>query len=215
MSIANAYTAWAPRYDSHPNVTRDLDHQVTRQLLAAERPVLVVEAGCGTGKNTPFFAQIAQRVQALDFSPGMLELARRHAPAAQVRFQQADLQVPWPCAAHSAQLISFNLVLEHVQDLALVLRHAAQVLAPGGKLFISELHPFKQYQGSQARFVDAAGSEVKVTAFTHHISDFIGAAAHCGLRLHRLNEWWHADDSPQGVPRLLTLLFQSTENTTA
>jgi malonyl-CoA O-methyltransferase len=79
---------------------------------------------------------------------------------------------------------------------------------PGGRIFISELHPFKQYQSSQARFLNADGQEVKVQAYTHHVSDFFGAAGECGLVPVRFNEWWHPDDQAGSVPRLATFLFQ-------
>jgi malonyl-CoA O-methyltransferase len=86
----------------------------------------LVEAGCGTGKNTRHFSQIAAEVHALDFSAGMLAVARRRVPTPHVHFHQADLSAAWPCRANSAQLVSFNLVLEHIQGVAGVLRKAAR-----------------------------------------------------------------------------------------
>lgn len=208
MSISKAYSAWAPNYDADRNLTRDLDAEVTRQLVGDDRIPVVVEAGCGTGKNTSYFSRIADEVHALDFSEGMLAVARSRVTSPNVLFQQADLTSDWPCAAKRAHLVSFNLVLEHIESLAPVLRKATDRLVPGGRLFISELHPFKQYQSSQARFLDATGHEVKVQAYTHHISDFLKAAEECGLELVRLNEWWHPEDQPGSVPRLATFLFR-------
>lgn len=208
MSIANAYSAWSASYDADCNRTRDLDAEVTRRLLGHECLPVVVEAGCGTGKNTGHFASMADLVLALDFSEGMLAVARRRITAANVRFQQADLCAEWPCPANLAQLVAFHLVLEHIEDLAPVFGQAARTLAPGGTVHVSELHPGKQYQGSQARFLDAEGRQVQVQAYTHHISDFIRAAGVSGLVLRRLDEWWHHEDSPGGVPRLVTFQFQ-------
>ncbi len=108
-----------------------------------------------------------------------------------------------------ADLVSFNLVLEHVQALAPVLQQAARALKPGGRVLVSELHPFKQYQHSQARFMGEDGVEVRIPAYTHHVSDYTTAACVHGLRLADVQEWWHAEDTPQGVPRLLTLCFQA------
>jgi malonyl-CoA O-methyltransferase len=73
---------------------------------------------------------------------------------------------------------------------------------------ISELHPFKQYQNSQARFTDALGQEIKVQAYTHRVSDFFRAAEEVGLALVKFNEWWHPEDPARSVPRLATFLFQ-------
>lgn len=208
MSIADAYSTWAPRYDTDRNPTRDLDAEVTRRLLGQPRVPVLVEAGCGTGKNTDFFGQIASEVLALDFSAGMLDVARVRVSAPHVAFRQADLREAWPCPPARADLVSFNLVLEHIEDLSSMMRQAERALAPNGRVFVSELHPFKQYQGSQARFHDASGHEIKVSAFTHHVSDYIGAARACGLALTRFDEWWHPEDAAGAVPRLATFVFE-------
>jgi malonyl-CoA O-methyltransferase len=208
MSIPEAYSAWAPSYDSNRNLTRDLDATVTRRLLKDNRVPVMVEAGCGTGKNTGYFSQIADQVHALDFSEGMLAVARSRVASPNVTFQQADLTSDWPCPAESAHLVSFNLVLEHIESIAAALRKAVHCLVPGGRIYISELHPFKQYQSSQARFIDTAGKVVKVQAYTHNISDFFNAAEECGLQMVSFNEWWHHEDKVESVPRLATFMFQ-------
>lgn len=206
MDIQASYTDWAATYDSDRNLTRDLDGAVTRELLAGRRPRSVLELGCGTGKNTPFLAGIARQVQALDFSAGMLAQARAKVAAANVRFALADLTRPWPCADQSADLIVVNLVLEHLADLDRFFGEARRVLLAGGRMLISELHPFRQYQGSKATF-QRGEAAVEIPAFVHHISEFLAAAATHGLTLAQLKEYWHADDQGK-PPRLLTLLFE-------
>ncbi len=208
MNIAGAYSSRAASYDSDRNLTRDLDREVTRTVIGPGLIPIVVEAGCGTGKNTRYFSQVAAKVDALDFSSGMLEVARTNVSAPNVHFHQADLCADWPCPSDYANLISFNLVLEHIADLAEVLQRASRVLVPGGRIFISELHPFKQHQSSQARFLDAEGTEIRVRAFVHSISEYVGAAQTCGLQLVRFDEWWHPGDQRSGVPRLATFVFQ-------
>lgn len=216
LAVDAAYTAWAASYDRDPNRTRDLDAEVARQLVGPASAVvpgplgLVVEAGCGTGKNTVHYAALARRVLALDFSAGMLDVARARVAAPQVQFAQADLQADWPAAAQDADLVCFHLVLEHMAQLAPVLARAARALRPGGHLLVSELHPFKQYLGGQARFQDPQGREQRIPAHVHHVSDYTAAAQGCGLQLLRLDERWHADDDPGGVPRLLCLVLRRT-----
>ena len=206
MNIDAAYTRWADRYDSDRNLTRDLDRTVMEQMLAGRPFPTILEVGCGTGKNTPFLAELGGRVTAVDFSPGMIAQAKAKITAPNVTFQVADITQPWPTADAAFDLITFNLILEHIADLPFVLAEASRSLAAGGQLFISELHPFKQYQGSQARFVRDEATTL-IPAFTHHISDFLTAAALSGLTLTSLNEWWHeADDGKP--PRLVTFWFQ-------
>ena len=84
--------------------------------------------------------------------------------------------------------------------------NVAAVLKPGGYLYISELHPFKQYNGSKARFDTAEGTQV-VTCFNHHITDFTNAAKANGFNLVSMNEYFDEDDRGT-IPRLLTLLFR-------
>lgn len=205
LSIRDSYTRWSLTYDHDRNWTRDLDREVTRQVLGGRSFSTALETGCGTGKNTPFLAQIAARVTALDFSPGMLAQARRKVRAGNVDFAVADLTRRWPCASQWAGLVACNLVLEHIQDLAFIFAEAERALTPGGSFFVSELHPFRQYQGIQANF-QQAGETVAIPAYVHHLSDFLSAAGGCGLALRDLQEWWHAEDRGK-PPRLVTLMF--------
>lgn len=204
--VQQAYDAWSVTYDVDDNLTRDLDRTVMEQMLAGRPFPTILEVGCGTGKNTPLLAKNGQRVMAVDFSPGMIAQAKAKITAPNVTFQVADITQPWPTANAAFDLITFNLILEHIADLSFVLAEASRSLAAGGQLFISELHPFKQYQGSQARFVRDEVTTL-IPAFIHHISDFLAAAAPGGLTLTALNEWWHEADEGK-APRLVTFWFQ-------
>lgn len=85
---------------------------------------------------------------------------------------------------------------------------AARCPAPGGTVFVSEFHPFRQYQGGKARFVDGNDSTQQIDAFVHHVTDFLDAAAATNLHLTSLREWWHDEDHGK-PPRLITFEFQS------
>lgn len=207
MSIEASYNEWSAVYDTNRNRTRDLDAQVMKDRFSLHRFRNAIELGCGTGKNTALLEQVADAVHAFDFSEGMLSRARTRVTSPHVKFARLDLnQTDWPIPTGSADLATFNLVLEHLPSLAPVLARAAACLSVGGILHVSELHPFRQYEGTQARFEGANGSEVKVEAFTHHVSEFIDAGQRAGLRLVKLNEWWHDEDAGR-PPRLLTLEF--------
>lgn len=203
--IQTAYTQWAATYDTDRNLTRDLDQLVTRATLAERHYRSILELGCGTGKNTRLLAEIGGRVHGLDFSAGMLAQARTKGFGPTVTFSEADLTQPWPCADQSVDLVTCNLVLEHIADLAFIFAEAARTLAPAGHLFICELHPFKQYLGSKAAFQQDQ-ERIELPAFVHHISEFLDAAARTGFTLTSLKEWWHADDR-QTPPRLVSFMF--------
>jgi hypothetical protein len=81
-------------------------------------------------------------------------------------------------------------------------------LKPGGRFFICELHPVRQYQGAKAKF--RAGRETtEIDAFVHHISDFISAGMQSGFALNSFDEWWHQEDQNE-VPRLVSFMFGKT-----
>jgi ubiquinone/menaquinone biosynthesis C-methylase UbiE len=206
MNIQDAYTDWAATYDLDRNLTRDLDEIVTRETLANLRCNSILEIGCGTGKNTALLAQIGQRVSSFDFSPGMIEKARAKVSLDHVTFELADITQPWPCEDQSINLVVCNLVLEHIRDLSFIFSEASRVLVKTGRFFVSELHPFRQYQGTQANF-QRNSETTQIPAFVHHISDFFAAAAANDLKLVQVNEWWHEEDQNK-PPRLVSFMFE-------
>jgi malonyl-CoA O-methyltransferase len=207
MSIQNAYDRWSQTYDSGDNLTRDLDRQVMSRTLTGRRFRSILEIGCGTGKNTVLLVQVAERVHALDFSPGMIEKARAKVRAENVTFSLADLTRRWPCEDRAYDLVVCNLVLEHIRDLSHIFSEAFRVLADGGTFLVSELHPFRQYEGKKARF-ESGKDKIEVDAFVHHISEFVNRASGQGLSLLKLDEWWHDQDPPGRPPRLVSFVFE-------
>jgi ubiquinone/menaquinone biosynthesis C-methylase UbiE len=205
MNIQEAYTDWSATYDLDRNLTRDLDQLATRETLSNLSFKSVLELGCGTGKNTALLAQIGEHVLALDFSEGMIEKAREKLSFDNVTFAAADITQPWACEDQSIDLVTCNLVLEHVRDLPFIFSEVSRVLVESGQLFISELHPFRQYQGTQANFLRNQ-QRTEIQAFVHHISDFFAAAAANDLKLVQMKEWWHEEDQDK-PPRLVSFVF--------
>lgn len=205
MNIQDAYNEWSEIYDSNVNHTRDLDAEVTRLLLKGRRFPSILEIGCGTGKNTGFLATLGDTVLAFDFSENMLAKARQKVTASHVRFERVDITQPWNCPSDSFNLITCNLVLEHIQDLNHIFAQAARTLRNGGQFLVNELHPFKQYGGTKARF-ERGADIVEVDVFIHHISEFIHAAEANGLKLIKFDEVWHGEDAGK-PPRLVSFVF--------
>lgn len=193
MRVHQAYDEWASTYDSDRNLTRDLDALVIRKTLSRLRPGSALELGCGTGKNSVFLARISKELHALDFSEGMIAQAKVRVRGPHVSFALADLSKRWPRRERSADLLVCNLVLEHIEELRHIFAEAHRVMRPGAMFFVSELHPFRQYQGKQANFQGRQGA-VRVPAFVHNISEFLNAAEEVGFALVKLDEWWHKED---------------------
>ena len=208
MNIQDAYNEWSDIYDANVNLTRDLDAQITRKILAGRRFESILEIGCGTGKNTVFLSEIGKQVLAFDFSEKMIAKAREKVTVPHVRFEMADITQPWICTDSSFDLITCNLVLEHIKNLDHVFAEAARTLQRGGRFLVNELHPFKQYGGTKARF-ERGADVVEVNVFVHHISEFIHAAEKNGLKMVRFDEVWHEDDEGK-PPRIASFLFEKS-----
>ncbi len=205
-AVAGAYDRWAAVYDSDRNATRDLDALVLREsdLRVENRDVL--ELGCGTGKNTTWLADRARHVTALDFSEGMLAIARRRVHQANVSFARHDVRDPWPADDASVDVVVGNLVLEHVRDLGPVFEETHRVLRAGGVAYFCELHPDRQARGGQAQFTDGAtGERVLVAAHTHTVDEFRRDAERAGLVIESLTPHVETGAPAGAPPRLLVL----------
>src|SRR5258705_5924495 len=208
--VADAYDRWSRQYDDDQNATRDLDAFVLRQVPLHLAGARVLEVGCGTGKNSAWLVSQARELIALDFSPGMLDVARRRVRSSAVRFVEHDITRSWPADAGSVDVVVGNLVLEHVRDLAPVFREAARVLRVGGQLYFCEVHPYRQLRGGQAHFVDVRTDEtVHVAAYRHTVSEYVTQALAAGFNLRALGEWLEPGAEPGTPPRLLSLLLEN------
>jgi ubiquinone/menaquinone biosynthesis C-methylase UbiE len=205
-NVQAAYNQWANQYDTNQNRTRDLEAVSLRETLAQRDLGAVLEIGCGTGKNTEWLVTKADTILSVDLSEEMLAKAREKVQDAKVDFVQADITAPWEFAAGKAfDTVVFSLVLEHIEDLEMIFEKLRTVVHKGALVYIGELHPFKQYAGTKARFDTEEGTQV-VTCFNHHISDFTGAASAQGFQLLNVREYF--DDADKStIPRILTLSF--------
>ena len=209
MDIRHAYNIWAEQYDTNTNKTRDLEAFALRDNLARIYFDNCLEIGCGTGKNTEWLITKAKKVVAVDLSEEMLLRAKAKIKSKKVQFLQADINQPWTFATPKFDLVSFSLVLEHIENLDPIFEKAANSILSNGYLYIGELHPFKQYTGTKARFDTEEGQQI-VTCFNHHISDFTLTAKKYGFEIVNLKEYFD-DKDHQAVPRILTILFRKTQ----
>jgi ubiquinone/menaquinone biosynthesis C-methylase UbiE len=206
VTIRQSYDDWADQYDRDENRTRDLESYAQREALGHYRVENCLEIGCGTGKNTQWLSSRASDLTAIDFSSNMLERAKMKTGTDRVQFIQADINGEWSFAEGTYGLVSFSLVLEHIENLDVVFRKVASVTGKDSLVYVGELHPFKQYAGSKARFLAASGPAA-VPCFVHNLSDFTEAADKNGFELIRVME--HFDDGDKStLPRILTLLFR-------
>jgi malonyl-CoA O-methyltransferase len=203
--IRGAYDQWSGQYDEDENDTRDLNAEVLREQSFLQGDDDVLEIGCGTGLNTQWLVEQAGSVVATDFSEGMLETARTRLSGAGVTLRQMDVTEPWPFEEGRFDWLVATLVLEHVKDLDHVFQEGHRVLRSGGGLYLSELHPYRQFGGTQANFEHKeSGETITIDAFTHPVSAFVNEGLDAGFSVRRMGEWHGPDDD---MPRLLSILF--------
>jgi ubiquinone/menaquinone biosynthesis C-methylase UbiE len=208
MKPEQAYNSWALQYDTNENKTRDLEGIALRNTLSTISFNSVLEIGCGTGKNTEWFLQKAEHITGIDLSEEMLSKAKEKIQSAKVEFIQTDINNGWNFTQRSFDLVSFSLVLEHIQNLDHIFKEAYKKLNEQGLIYIGELHPFKQYSGSKARFETEQGLQI-VQCYNHNISDFIQSAKKYGLKLIDLDEYFD-NDNKTSIPRILNLVLQKS-----
>lgn len=206
LSIEKAYNSWARQYDSNENKTRDLDGKSTIETLGKYDLNSVLELGCGTGKNTEWLLSKAERIIGLDFSHEMLMLAKEKNNDNRVVFKKADLNEAWDIKDESVDLVTASLTLEHIADLNHIFDQASSKLIEGGLFFISELHPYKQHNGSKARYESDNGT-VELEVYTHHITDYTDSAIDYGFELLEIKEWFD-EVAERKTPRIISFVFR-------
>jgi SAM-dependent methyltransferase len=134
------YRARAPEYTetAFPEVPAgdlSLARAEVEALLASFRPTGdVLELACGPGSWTPKLLAQADTLTAVDASPEMLALARRHVPADRVRFVQADLFGWEPDRRYDAVFFGFWLSHVPLERFAEFWDLVARALKPGGRV---------------------------------------------------------------------------------
>ncbi len=98
----------------------------------------VLDVGAGTGFLTEGAAKIARKVIALDFSEAMTGESRLKLSGRNVEFKIGNVeQIPLPDASVNA--VIGNMILHHCLNPDVALKDMARVLAPRGRLALSDL----------------------------------------------------------------------------
>lgn len=142
--VRQSFDRAARRYDEAAVLQREVgDRMLARLDLMRISPALILDVGCGTGGVTAGLLKkyFAARVIGLDIAPGMLAIARRHAPWFRKLHCVCGDAEALPLADGSCDMVFSNLVLQWCGDLDRALREFRRVLEPGGLLMFSTFGP--------------------------------------------------------------------------
>lgn len=203
VTVREGYDLWAGTYDRTPNPVVAMDSRHTLNLLDPKPGQKILDAGCGTGRNLAQISRVGARPYGLDFSLGMLRVARKIVPGVPVL--QADLQaeLPFRAAQFSAALCA--LIGEHLEKLEFTLSQLWKVLHPGGWLVFSVYHPDLAEAGKEANF-QLGQTEYRLGAIRYTTADYLAMAWDAGFREIRSFEYKADQQLIDQIPSAAELL---------
>jgi 2-polyprenyl-3-methyl-5-hydroxy-6-metoxy-1,4-benzoquinol methylase len=96
----------------------------------------LLEIGCGTGVFTEKLAQTGARIDAVDISPDLLDMARDRSNCDHIEFILGNIETGENIQGQYDAVVGVS-VLHHL-DLSLALPHLIRVLKPGGRFVFTE-----------------------------------------------------------------------------
>jgi SAM-dependent methyltransferase len=203
VTVREGYDLWAGTYDCTPNPVVTMDSRHTLNLLDPKPGQKILDAGCGTGRNLARISRAGANPYGLDFSLGMLRVARENLPSVPV--VQADLQaeLPFRTAQFSAALCA--LIGEHLEKLEFTLLQLWKALQPGGWLVFSVYHPDLAEAGKEANF-QLGHTEYRLGAIRYTAADYLEMTWDAGFREIRSFEYKADQELIDQIPQAAGLL---------
>ena len=141
------FDALAPRFwDAHGEFRPLHVLNPVRAQFVAERVALagarVLDVGCGGGLLCEALARAGAQVTGIDLAPGMIEVARLHAAAENLKvdYRLASAEELAAATPGGFDVVTCMEMLEHVPDPQATTAALASLLRPRGALFVSTIN---------------------------------------------------------------------------
>lgn len=133
----------------------------------------VLDIGCGGGILSEGLARQGANVTAIDMAEGVLQIAKSHALEQQLDIDYQLTTAEDFAAKHAAKfdVVTCMEMLEHVPDPASVVQACAELVKPGGLVFLSTLN--RNLKSFLMAIVGAEYALQLVPAGTHEYEKFI------------------------------------------
>jgi SAM-dependent methyltransferase len=197
VGAQEGYDLWSETYDSTPNPVVTMDSRHTIKLLAPEGGELILDAGCGTGRNLRPLLLAGSTAVGIDFSFRMLQVARRAIDKAPVAL--ADLQASLPFENGAFDAVLCALIGEHLSDLRAVFDEVHRVLRPGARLVFSVYHPEMSAAGIEANF-EREGTEYRLGAIHYSVAEHVRLLEEGGFEGIQVHEFRGDEELINAVP---------------
>ena len=177
--LTEGYRLWSETYD-RPLRLFPIEEPIMRKLLDSLRPSVILDAACGTGRYSVYLAERGHCVIGVDRSAEMLNKARQK--GSQAEFCEGDFTA-LPLEGASVDAAVCALALVHQPDIISAVAELARVVRSGGRIILSDVHPFLIFLGWQAQFRTVGGDAAFMRLHAHLPSDYCAAFTAAGLRI--------------------------------
>jgi SAM-dependent methyltransferase len=173
VSPREGHRIWAASYDAEPNPLLALEERTLAPLLSPLADARVVDVACGTGRWLRYVRAHGARAVGIDFCTEMLARCGNNvalANAARMPFQDAF-----------ADVVICAFALGYLEPESLP--ELARIVRPGGRLFVTDVHPAALERGWTRGFRN--GAEVyEVRHRAYRLSDILRAPCLDLISLH-------------------------------
>ncbi|HEU5290850.1 MAG TPA: class I SAM-dependent methyltransferase [Cyclobacteriaceae bacterium] len=186
LSPQEGYDLWALSYAQESNPIKDLSNKFAESMLHELRGKSILDAGCGTGHFCLYAErQGAAHIIGVDFSPVMIEQAKKNCPA--TRFYCGDistLNIEAP-----VDVIICALVIGHIENISTLFANFSDVLKPGGQLILTDFHPVLTMQNARRTFKNLKTDQViEIKHYLHTLEEIKSLLGSAGFSIDQLQE---------------------------
>ena len=209
-SALRGYALWSEDYDqSEDNPVIAGEEEVIWDIIGNVQGLRVLDVGCGTGRHALPIAANGGEVVGFDPTPEMLYRARQKAKTQglNVDLREGSIEA-LDTNIGEFDLVLCCLVLSHVADLMGAIAKLASHVRPGGRLIVSDFHPFNILLGFRTS-CKKGGRKYVVPNYLYLPSDYFNAILTAGLKVTQFFEKGYIAKFP-GLPMALIMEAQNS-----